>query len=80
MTKVVWKSLKTSKSAQSAGRGAVGAKVVASEEGRKTVRTLDANNDNFDAALTYIFTRNVAKARRENKRILGRADIAPAKR
>ena len=80
MTKVVWKSLSKTRSAESAGRAAVGAKVVASEEGRKTVRTLDANAANFDEALTYIFTRNVAKARRENKRILGRADVAPAKR
>ncbi len=79
MAKVVWKSLKTSKSAQAAARSEVGKKVVSGAGGRKTVRTLDANTANFDLALEYVFGRNVAKARRENKRILGRADIEPSK-
>ncbi len=79
MARVVWKSLRAPKSERSAGRAAVGRKTVTSGEGRKTVHTLDANTAEFDAALTYVFSRNVAKARRENKRILGQADLEPAK-
>ena len=37
------------------------------------VRTLDDD-------LLYVFRRNVAKARRENKRLLGVADFVPPKR
>ena len=37
----------------------------------KTVYRLDANSPTFDADLQYVFSRNVAKARRENKRLFG---------
>jgi hypothetical protein len=44
------------------------------------VRILDANTEIFDEGLRYVFTKNVAKARRDNKRVVGTTDIAPAKR
>jgi hypothetical protein len=41
---------------------------------------LDLNSATFDDDLTYVFEKNVAKARRENKRLLGSADgIDPKK-
>ena len=76
VAKLVIKSLRGS--AKSAA-GSVGKKVVVSAGKRRTVRTLDANSATFDEGLKYVFSRNVAKARRENKRILGRADIVPPK-
>lgn len=79
MAKVVTKSLNTGRFGKTTSR-AVGKKQVVTARGRRTVRTLDANDDNFDDGLTYVFTRNVAKARRENKRITGSADVAPRKR
>ena len=42
--------------------------------------TLDANSSSFEDDLHYVFSKNVARARRENKRILGASDIAPPKR
>jgi hypothetical protein len=33
----------------------------------------------FEEGMQYVFRKNVAKARRENKRILGSADIVPRK-
>jgi hypothetical protein len=35
---------------------------------------LDLNSATFDDDLTYVFQKNVAKARRENKKLLGSAD------
>jgi hypothetical protein len=80
VAKLVFKRLKAGRSSGAAPRG-VGKKRVASEGGGwKTVRTLDANSANFDEGLQYVFRKNVAKARRENKRILGVTDIAPGNR
>jgi hypothetical protein len=45
----------------------------------QTVRAMDARSENFGGDLRYIFERNVAKARRDNKRVTGAADVAPAK-
>jgi hypothetical protein len=44
------------------------------------VRTLDANTAIFEEDLRYVFAKNVAKARRDNKRVVGATDIAPPKR
>jgi hypothetical protein len=41
---------------------------------RVRVLSLDANSPTFDDDLTYVFQRNVAKARRENKKLFGSAD------
>ena len=44
-----------------------------------TVRTLDGGSKTFGKDLTYVFTRNVAKARRDNKKVLGVTDRVPSK-
>jgi hypothetical protein len=56
-------------------------KRVHDSDGRvKQVMLLDLNSATFDDDLTYVFERNVAKARRENKKLLGSADgIEPKK-
>jgi hypothetical protein len=46
----------------------------------KTLYTLDLGSPTFGADLQYVFGRNVAKARRDNKRVTGSADIAGGKR
>ena len=80
MAKVVFKSLKTGRLGKAAAR-AIGKKRVATPDGKwKTVRTLDVYHPDFDDAYLYAFRSNVAKARRENKRILGVADVVPRKR
>ena len=82
MAKVVITKLKGKTASELTGkRNSVGQKKVRSPEGDlKTLRTLDAGSGTFDADLTYVFGLNVAKARRENKRVAGVADVAPAKR
>jgi len=80
VAKVVFKSLKTGRLSKGAAR-AIGKKRVATPDGGwKTVRTLDINNPNFDEAFLHVFRSNVAKARRENKRLFGVADFVPPKR
>ena len=80
MAKVVVKSLKTGRLSKAAAR-AIGKKRVATADGGwKTVRTLDVHHPDFDDALLYAFRSNVAKARRENKKVLGVADFVPPKR
>ena len=80
MAKVVFGELEKRRSAKAIAR-AVGKKSVAtSDGGRKTVWTIDAHSPTFADDLRYVFSKNVAKARRENKRILGSADVAPRKR
>ena len=80
MAKVVVKDLNARPLSKAAAR-AIGKKRVATPDGKwKTVRTLDIHHPDFDDAMLYAFRSNVAKARRENKRILGVADVAPRKR
>jgi len=79
MAKVVIKRLNRSRSKGSVP-SAVAKKRVANGEGRsKVFFALDANSPTFDEGLHYVFRKNVAKARRENRRIVGSADIAPRK-
>ena len=79
MAKVVFKDLKKGRLSKAAVR-AVGKKRVATADGGwKTVRTLDAYSSHFGDAFLHVFRRNVAKARRENKRLLGVADFVPPK-
>jgi hypothetical protein len=77
MAKVILKSLKS----KSPGKTAVSEKRVRTDEGQvKTLRTLDVRSRTFGADLQYVFGKNVAKARRDNKRVIGAADIAVPKR
>ena len=43
-----------------------------------TVRTIKMDPATFGDAFTQVFRKNVAKARRDNKRLLGVADVEPA--
>lgn len=83
MAKVVVASLNVKrKSGSGAGQNgaAIGEKRVRDSDGQiKTLRTLDARSPTFGEDLRYVFGKNVAKARRENKRITGFTDLAPAK-
>ncbi|NEX94130.1 hypothetical protein [Caulobacter sp. 17J65-9] len=45
----------------------------------KTVRTLDADSQSFGEDLRFVFGKNVAKARRDNKKATGVTDLVPAK-
>jgi hypothetical protein len=55
--------------------GSVRAKRMRNAEGKFVrVLSLDANSATFIDDLTTIFQRNVAKARRENRQLLGSAD------
>ena len=78
MVKVVYRSLKNGRTA--AGRSVVKKRIPNAAGGWKTVHTLDANSSSFNEDLRYVFKKNVAKARRENKRVVGSADNAPRKR
>jgi hypothetical protein len=61
--------------------GSVAEKRVRDAEGQvKTLRTVDLGSPTFGADLQYVFGRNVAKARRDNKRLIGTADAAVDKR
>jgi hypothetical protein len=62
-------------------RGSVREKWMRSSDGQSVrVLSLDANSATFPDDLTVVFTRNVAKARRENKELLGSADGPSAKK
>lgn len=54
-------------------------RILDAEGRRKTLRTADADSKTFGVDLRYIFEKNVAKARRDNKRLIGATDVAPAK-
>lgn len=80
MAKVVFKGLKAGRFTGPATRSVGKKRVSKADGGWKMVRTLDANSAIFDEGLRYVFTKNVAKARRDNKRVVGATDIAPPKR
>lgn len=44
----------------------------------RTLRTINADSETFGSDFAYVFSRNVAKARRENKRVIGSPDVAAA--
>lgn len=50
---------------------------VASKATSGHLRTIDADSVTVSDDITQAFTRNVAKARRENRKLLGVADYAP---
>jgi len=75
---VIVKKLRTKPSERN--RTSVVEKTYTDAEGRKrTVRKLDAKSKTFGGDLQFVFKKNVGAARRENKRLLGRADYAPRK-
>lgn len=61
-------------------RGSLREKRVIAADGRVViVPTIDANSATFGADLQHLFARNVAKARRDNKRRFGSPDRVDAK-
>lgn len=75
MSDIVVTRLKRPKPGRDRNVGSVREKRLVNGQG-KTVRvlSLDANSATFIDDLTLVFEKNVAKARRENKRIVGSAD------
>jgi len=55
-------------------KGSVREKILRDAQGRSVrVMSIDANSATFSDDLTLVFRRNVAKARRENKKLFGSA-------
>jgi hypothetical protein len=54
--------------------------VFGADGGSRVVYSADASSPSFGKDLEHIFRMNVARARRDNKRILGVADLVPPKR
>lgn len=54
--------------------------VYSSDGSSRVVHSADASSPSFGQDLEHIFRLNVARARRDNKRIVGVADLAPRKR
>jgi hypothetical protein len=80
VAKVVYASLNP-RNGKASRESSLGKKRVMGADGRpKMVRTLDAHSRTFGDDLQMVFQENVRKARRANKRLLGSADGAPAKR
>jgi hypothetical protein len=80
MTDVVVTELRSKKAGRKA-KTAVREKHLRDSQGR-TVRvlSLDANSATFADDLTDVFERNVARARRENKRLFGTPDGSRARK
>jgi hypothetical protein len=75
MTRIVIRKLEDGK------KGSVAEKRLRNAEGKLVrVLSIDANSKTFDSDLTELFRKNVAKARRENKRLLGSASGMPPRR
>jgi len=81
MSKLVFAKFGAVKRGAGAKSASVGEKRVRdAKTGRfLTVRTIEGQSKSFGKDLTYVFTKNVAKARRENKQVTGAADRVPAK-
>ena len=76
MVKVIVGKLNAPQRKRAAARS-VTVKRVRDTEGRvKTLRTLDVGSRTFGDDLQYVFRKNVAKARRDNKQVVGAPDIA----
>lgn len=76
---IIKKSTRARKKAASAPE-TIGQKRVRGSNGElRTLRTLNAGSKTFGRDFTYVFGKNVAKARRENKRVTGSADVTPNK-
>jgi hypothetical protein len=76
MTKVIYAPLNEGKPSP----GAVKTKKVKTPDGQViTVHTVNADSRTFSTDLTYVFEKNVAKAKRENKRIMKSAGRCPGK-
>jgi hypothetical protein len=80
MAKIVVTSLKSKAGSRRSATSVTKKRVKDADGQLKTLRTLDAGSRTFGADFGYVFGKNVAKARRENKRTIGATDVAVAKR
>jgi hypothetical protein len=80
VAKVIVKSLKAGRLSKAAARAIRKRRVATADGGWTIVRTLDVNSPYFDESYLHAIRCNVAKARRENRRVLGVADFVPPKR
>ena len=78
MTKIVFTTLKAS-SMRGTEPSSIRQTRVTSQDGARVIRTIDAGSEAFGDDLTYVFSKNVEKARRENKRLTGKRDFVPTK-
>jgi len=77
MAKIVYASLQhpTALRTDARVKTVASSKIVTAPDGsRLTVATVDADSSTFNQDLTVAFERNVARARRENRRIRGDGD------
>ena len=77
MTKVTYAKLTPAKSPE---KSAIKKEIVRDTATGKfvTIKTIRMDKATFGDAFTKVFQDNVAKARRENKRLLGVTDVKPA--
>lgn len=81
MAKLVVTRIRSKPTRAGPGKTSVTEKRVRDTDGQvKTLRTLDAGSRTFGTDLQYVFGKNVAKARRDNKRAIGTTDVVIAKR
>jgi hypothetical protein len=79
MARVLFKDLSDTK--LTTPKGSVREKLVRRPDGRRVkVLAIDAHSPSFGDDLTYVFKKNVARARRENKKLVGAWDRVPAKK
>jgi hypothetical protein len=79
MVKVVFAALKRAKKAGGTLRKIRKKRMLGGDGRMRTVPVLDAESESFDEDLERVFQRNVSKARRDNKRLLGVVDVVPRK-
>lgn len=80
MARVIIKKLNGARKKAAPRPESVGQKRVRTDNGElRTLRTLNAGSKTFGSDFTYVFGKNVAKARRENKRVTGNTDVVPHK-
>lgn len=78
---VIFADLKRPKSRAAKKASSVREKRMRTADGKSVrVLSLDANSATFIDDLTTVFEKNVARARRENRRLLGSADGTRAKK
>ena len=80
MAKVVVTSLRSKQKGRRETTSVTEKRVRDTEGQVKTLRTLDAGSRTFGDDLQYVFSKNVANARRDNKRAIGAADVVIGKR
>jgi hypothetical protein len=78
MVKVIYADPKPKKPAGRLRTGGVGVKRMRDRSGSLVhLRTVDAASSTLSEDITEVFSKNVAKARRENRKLLGTSDYAP---